>query len=125
MSLTPRLVALAVSLGLAACAARTMNISSSGAGGVPPVPVGVNAPKWDHYCSFFGGGRGGRTEFAALLDDASANHWEMVSAVPAYATILVCFKRPAQTPPATAAPDVGRPSDIVLPPPAPATPPTP
>jgi hypothetical protein len=116
---TPRLVALALSLGLTACAARTMNISSSGTGGVPPLPAGATAPRWDHYCSFFGGGRGGDLQFAALLDEASANHWEMVSAVPADASIMVCFKRPAQT---LAPADIGRPSDIVLPPPAAATP---
>jgi hypothetical protein len=123
MSLTPRLVALAVSLGLAACAARTTTISASGAGGVPPLPPGVNAQKWDHYCAFLGGGVGFKGAFASLLDDASASSWEMVSVASTDASVVLCFKRPAQTPPPPPAPDVGRPSDIVLPPPA--TPPTP
>ena len=123
MSLTPRLVAVAMSLGLAACAARTTNISSTGAGGVPPLPPGVSAPKWDHYCAFFSGGVGGKNEFASLLDEASAASWELVSVSDSDTSVLLCFKRPAQPPPAPPLPDVGRPSDIVLPPPA--TPPTP
>lgn len=95
---TLRVTVLALSVGLAACGAKTMNISASGRGGVPPLPPGVNVPKWDHYCAFYAGGEGGETEFAAMLHDASESSWEMVSAAPLGNSVLLCFKRPAVTP---------------------------
>jgi hypothetical protein len=90
-----RVALLLISLGAAACATVPANTygSKASAGHPPPLPAGAAAvPMWDHFCSRI---FDWSTELIRVLDEASANGWEMVAAAgDSSPPILMCFKRP-------------------------------
>lgn len=88
-------VALLIALGVAGCTNATFGAGAS-SGHPPPLPPGTNIPKWDHFCGAVAGTDG----LTRLLDEASANGWEMVSE----AGGVVCFKRPHPSQPIAPAP---------------------
>jgi hypothetical protein len=97
-----KLVALLIALGAAACVNRTYG-SGASSGHPPPLPRSAGLPMWDHFCGIAAGTDG----LTKLLDEASANGWEMVSYSISSDGNLVCFKRPhGSAPPAEPPPGV-------------------
>ena len=85
-----RVFSLLLVLGTAACA-RTYG-SGAFNGHPPPLPPGVTVPIWDYFCG--GTAEDELTNLTNVLDEASANGWEMVSCGVTGSYTLCCFKRP-------------------------------
>ena len=94
-----RLALLLIALGAAACVSHVATYgSNASAGHPPPLAVGAAVPMWDH---FWGVPVGPPDALIKLLDEASANGWELVGiGSDSTTTNLMCFKRPRPGAPA-------------------------
>jgi hypothetical protein len=97
-----RIAALMFALGATACITRVNTYGASASAGQPPLlPAGATVPMWDHYCAE---PTGRKDALIKLLDEASANGWELVGMGFDNPTMLICFKRPHVTPASTEPP---------------------
>lgn len=77
------------------CGPRAFGTGMRGEDSIPPRPVGASYPNWEHLCVGLG------AQFGEVLDRAGAAGWEMVGIGTDGGGVIVCFKRPAVTGPAS------------------------
>ena len=90
-----RIAALLIALGMTACTRVNTYGASASAGHPPPLPAGAVVPMWEHFC---GMPMGRPDSLITLLDEASANGWELVSQSMDHSALVLCFKRPRGAP---------------------------